>query len=100
MSFKMPEAIIDSLLDRLGTDDEFRACFAADARTALVSLGFAPAADSSIVRGAWTCIQVTELASKEAIQASREIIRRQLVLQSAAQMPISLQAQQPVRQVA
>jgi putative modified peptide len=100
MSFKMPEAIIDSLLDKLGTDDAFRACFAADARTALVSLGFAPAADSFIVRGAWTCIQVTELASKEAILASREIIRRQLVLQSAGQSPITLQVPAPARQVA
>jgi putative modified peptide len=78
MSFQLPPPIVDSLLDRLGNDDAFRDQFRADPRSALASLGFAPAADAGVTQGIWACMAVQELASKQAIQASREQLVRQL----------------------
>jgi putative modified peptide len=79
MSFKLPEPIIDTLLDRLGNDDAFRDFFVADTRGALASLGFAPALDASVTRGLWFCLAVDRLASKEDIRRGREELRCQLV---------------------
>jgi putative modified peptide len=78
MSFQLPPTVVDSLLDRLGNDDAFRDQFRADPRSALASLGFEPAADASVKQGIWACLAVTELASKQAITASRELLRQQL----------------------
>jgi len=91
MSFRLPEPIVDALLDKLGNDDEFRALFATNARAALGTLGFAPALDDEIQRGIWNCMTVTELAGKDTIRSSHALIRQQLVAQRAAQMPITLQ---------
>jgi putative modified peptide len=90
MSFKLPEPIVDSLLAKLGHDDDFRAAFQADARTALASLGFAPAADAGIAQGIWACLTVEQLASKEAILASHDVLKRQLMVAKAVFNPISL----------
>jgi putative modified peptide len=100
MSFQLPEPLVDALLDKLGNDDAFRSLFAADARAALASLGFAPAGDASIERGIWNCLTVTELAGKDAIRATHALLRQQLVAQRAAQMPISLQVATPGRKAA
>ena len=78
MSFELPEPIIDTLLDRLGNDDAFRDAFLADARTALASIGFEPAADPTVKAGLWECLTVSELASKEAIRSGHLVLRRQL----------------------
>jgi putative modified peptide len=93
MPFKLPEVIVDALLHKLGTDDGFREQFAASPRQALASLGFAPAADSSIQQGIWMCLSVSELASKEAILASHGALRRQLTAQNATQTPVGLQVE-------
>jgi len=77
-AFKLPEPVIDRLLDKLGHDDAFRDYFVADTRGALASLGFAPAADSSITKGIWFCLSVDQLASKETIRKSRKALRNQL----------------------
>jgi putative modified peptide len=77
-SFKLPAAIIDRLLDRLGNDDDFRDLFVADTRAALASIGFEPAADASITKGLWFCLAVDQLASKEAIRGSHRALRSQL----------------------
>src|SRR5687767_5758497 len=90
MSFKLPQPIVDSLLDRLGNDDGFRANFAADPRTALASLGFADAADASIQRGIWNCMEVNQLASKDAIRAGHDELRAQLT-KPAVFFPFALQ---------
>jgi putative modified peptide len=90
MSFHLPEPIVDSLLAKLGHDDDFRAAFQADARAALASLGFAPAADAGIREGIWVCLSVSELASKEAIRASHDALRRQLGAARASYNPIGL----------
>jgi putative modified peptide len=78
MSFQLPPSVVDSLLDRLGNDDDFRDQFRADPRSALASLGFSPAADPSIKQGIWACMAVNELASKHAIRATRDQLREQL----------------------
>ena len=83
MSFNLPEPIVDSLLDKLGTDDAFRARFAADPRDALASLGFAAAADTSNEHGVWNCLHVTELAGKDAIRGGRAQLRGQLMARSS-----------------
>jgi len=90
MSFHLPEPIVDRLLARLGHDDDFRAAFQADARAALASLGFAPAADASVTQGLWLCLAVDELASKEAIRATHEGLRRQLGAARMSYNPIGL----------
>jgi putative modified peptide len=90
MSFNLPEAIVDSLLQKLGSDDDFRSLFVIDARSALASLGFAPAADSSVAQGIWTCVSVSQLASKEVIKAGHDSLRRQLLAQTASYNPIQV----------
>jgi putative modified peptide len=77
-AFKLPEPVIDRLLDRLGNDDAFRDYFVADTRGALASIGFAPAADPSVTKGLWFCLAVDHLASKETIQRSHLALRAQL----------------------
>jgi putative modified peptide len=100
MSFNLPEPIVDALLRKLGTDDEFRALFANDARGALASLGYSPAADLSISEGIWTCVTVTHLASKEVIKASHDALRAQLLARTASLHPITLQITLAARKVA
>ena len=78
MSFQLPEAVVDTLLDKLGSDDAFRAQFVSDTRGALASIGFEAAADASVSQGIWACMSVTDLASKEVIRASRVELSRQL----------------------
>jgi putative modified peptide len=78
MSFRLPAPIIESLLDKLGHDDDFRAEFTANPRAALASLGFLPAASHSASQGIWNCLKVDELASKEVIRASSGAMRRML----------------------
>jgi putative modified peptide len=96
MSFQLPEAIVDTLLDKLGSDDAFRAEFVANPRAALAGLGFAPAADTSISQGIWACMEVRELSSKEAIRAGRIELNRQLT-RMALFTPFHLEAAQAIK---
>jgi putative modified peptide len=93
MSFHLPDHVVDVLLDKLGSDDAFRAAFATDARGALASLGFEPAADGSVSRGIWMCLTVKELASKEAIRASAGDIRAMLRIKAGVFYAFALDAQ-------
>jgi putative modified peptide len=92
MSFQLPEAIADSLLAKLGHDDEFRALFSRDARMALASLGFAEANDPSLSRGIWMCMTVNELASKETIRAGAAEMKAGLRAQRGVFTPFVLEA--------
>lgn len=83
----------DLLLDKLSNDDAFRTLFAQDPRRALASIGHAEAATTATARGAWMCMSVKQLASKEAIAASRDALRKQLVSAQAGQNPIHLETQ-------
>ena len=91
MSFKLSDATVDALLDKLGSDDAFRKLFQANPRRALADVGHASAADDSVESGAWACMDVQQLASKEAIQASRAALREQLLSAKATYNPVTLE---------
>lgn len=93
MTFRLSEPIVDRLLDKLCTDDAFRTLFTVDARAALASLGHSPASDPSISEGAWWCLKVESLASKEVIRRSRNELRRQFTMAFLPQLPFALDAQ-------
>jgi putative modified peptide len=79
MPHKISNRVVDELLDKLSSDDSFREQFAADPRAALASLGDENARSAVPgARGAWTCLTVSKLASKEQISAGRQELRRQL----------------------
>jgi putative modified peptide len=88
---KLSDETADKLLDRLSSDDEFRAQFVKDPRKALAAVGHAPAADEKISEGSWSCLAVSSLASKETIRASRDELRKQLVTAKAGANPITLE---------
>ena len=92
MPFKLSEAIVDSLLDKLGSDDVFRDLFQVSPRQALASLGHQAAAASDVHAGAWSCMATAPLASKSAIKASHVALRHQLLAEMAVYNPIHLQS--------
>ena len=75
----LPEAIVDQLLDRLASDDVFRALFVKDAEAALRSLEHLPRP------GDVACLRATKLADKATIAAVRDEMRSFLVLGTLAQ---------------
>lgn len=93
MPFQLSEQTVDTLLDKLSSDDDFRIQFQTNPREALAAIGHLPAAmakDSA--PGLWSCLQTTQLASKDAIKASREELRKQLLSSQAAYTPHNLSA--------
>jgi putative modified peptide len=91
MPFQLSEELVDKLLDKLSSDDEFRAVFQKSPRIALAYLGHDVAAYASDNdRGAWACLHCVELASPAAIKKSRVALRRQLLTSLAAQSPVTL----------
>jgi putative modified peptide len=79
MPNKITPKVVDALLDKLSSDDDFRSSFKSDPRAALASLGDEDAKHAPQgASGAWACCQVTELASKESIAASRAELTKQL----------------------
>lgn len=89
---KLTDDTADRLLDKLSTDDEFRAKFQQDPRAALASIGHEPAADPNVVEGAWTCCNVDALASKEDIAKARGQLRSMLVSSQMGYQPIALES--------
>jgi putative modified peptide len=93
MAFMLSDELADKLLDKLSTDDTFRAHFQSNPRAALASIGFAAAANAGAdEHGLWSCCAVPQLASKEAIAASRDELRKQFQAASPTFNPISLKA--------
>jgi putative modified peptide len=90
---KLSDETADRLLDKLSTDDAFREQFQNDPRAALAAVGHAEAADAGVKEGAWSCMAVQQLASKEAIKASRDVMRKQLTQAKAGAHPITLETQ-------
>ena len=87
------EELVDKLLDKLSSDNEFRAVFLKNPRIALAYLGHEAAINANVGdKGAWSCLQCKELASPEAIKAGREELRQQLISNRAALNPIKLEA--------
>ena len=75
----LPEPIVDALLDRLASDDMFRALFEKDPEAALVRLGHQPQP------GDTACLRTAKLADKATIAAVRDEMRALLVLGTLAQ---------------
>lgn len=74
---KLGAALVDKLLDKLGTDDQFRSDFSKDPKSALHSLGAPP--DCAEVGG---CMYPKNLASKDQFQKSRQKFRDAMLGQS------------------
>lgn len=92
MPFKLSETSVDTLLDKLSSDDDFRKQFQANPRKALAAVGHKPASKAKDTdSGLWSCLQTTQLASKDAIKASRELLRKQLLSSQATYHPITLE---------
>lgn len=98
MPFKLSETTVDTLLDKLSSDDDFRKQFQANPRKALAALGHQPAAKAKDAdSGLWSCLQTTQLASKESIKASREVLRKQLLSSQSTYNPVNLEVAKPQR---
>ncbi len=93
MSFKLSEEMVDALLKKLGSDDAFRDLFQKNPRKALASLGHQAALKANDTdEGIWMCMSTSALASKEAIRASHDELRKQLLTSTAFYNVINLQA--------
>ena len=68
----MPANVVAALLDKLGSDDAFRDLFTKNPAAALKQVG---APEPEACAG---CMKVTNLASKDAIKASRQALTTQL----------------------
>jgi len=91
MPFQLSEELVDKLLDKLSSDNEFRAVFQKSPRIALAYLGHDAAAYASDNdKGAWACMSCEKLASAADIQKSRDALRKQLLSAQATQHPIAL----------
>jgi putative modified peptide len=92
MSYDLSEELVDKLLDKLSSDNEFRAVFQKSPRIALAYLGHDAAAYASDTdKGAWACLHCKELASPAAIKKSRIELRKQLLGSSARMNPVTLE---------
>lgn len=97
MPFQISPEIADKLLDKLSSDDEFRAVFQRSPRIALAYLGDKEASDvSDSDQGAYAHLRCDSLASREAIKESRDTIKKDLLTSHAAQHPIHLNFPPPV----
>ncbi|MEO8003022.1 MAG: NHLP-related RiPP peptide [Arenimonas sp.] len=93
MPFQLSEELVDKLLDKLSSDNEFRAAFQKNPRIALAYLGHDAAAKAGGEdQGAWMCMKCDKLASPEAIKASRDELKKQFLSSKAQYSPIRLQA--------
>jgi putative modified peptide len=63
--------LVDKLLQKLGSDNKFRAAFRRDPEAVMIRLG----APVGFEKGKWDCMNTRRLASKEAIRTARAIIR-------------------------
>ncbi len=86
MAHKLPPHVVDTLLDKLSSDDDFRDLFQRDPGEALETLGYAPNTDAVMgftedvkPASAGPCLSVDKLASKEAIAAARARLRIELM---------------------
>lgn len=74
--------IVDLLLERLSTDDDFRAVFQTNPAQALASLGVGQATEGASAPPEpgdnYYCMTSTNLASKEEIAATRALLQKHL----------------------
>lgn len=70
----LPAKVVDQLLDKLSTDDSFRALFSSDPTAAFQSLGYSPTPAQT------ECCGVSKLADKETIRATQAEMRENMIL--------------------
>ena len=98
MPFQLSEELVDKLLDKLSSDNEFRTVFQKSPRIALAYLGHDAAAYASDTdKGAWACMSVEKLASAADIKKSRDVLRKQLLTANAKMNPVTLEAVKQTR---
>lgn len=85
MAKQLSEKTIDAVLDKLATDDDFRASFQANPRAATRSLGVEDDAIDSLPE-----TPVAKLADKASFAKSRGQVRKQLMDARSPFMPITL----------
>lgn len=85
MAIQLSEETVDALLDKLAEDDDFRASFMANPRSATASLGTNDPATGSLPDA-----PVARLAPKSAFRQSRAVIRKQLLASRAPFVPVTL----------
>lgn len=91
MPNQISEQLVDKLLDKLSSDNEFRTVFQKNPRVALAYLGHEGAINAGPKdQGLWSCAQCAELASPEAIKSARNQIRMDLLTSMAKQTPVTL----------
>jgi putative modified peptide len=78
MAKSLPPEIADKLLDRLSSDDDFRAYFQKDARGALSFLGYDEPATTPSNDSALACLRCDSMPDKKAFTQSRDSYRKQL----------------------
>jgi putative modified peptide len=78
MAKPLPANIAEKMLDRLSTDDDFRAYFQKDARGALSFLGYDEPVGTPNNDSALMCMRCDSLPDKQAFVKSREAFRKQL----------------------
>lgn len=79
----LPLPIAEKLLDRLSSDDDFRALFLKNPRAALSFVGYAEADMLDRRDGPWSCMACDSLPDKKAFIESRDAFRKELTKQSA-----------------
>ncbi len=86
---KLPADITEALLEKLSTDDAFRAAFTADPLSALKSLGYTrQEGEPEDVKDPFDLCDVKELASKEAIAAAKEQLKKAIMVGTSYNSPI------------
>ncbi len=86
------DELIDKLLDKLSSDDEFRAVFQRSPRIAVAYLGHEGASNAGPDdQGAWSGLKCEKLVSAKAIKASRDELHRQMKSSYASLQPIRLE---------
>ena len=88
MPYQLSEELVDKLLDKLSSDNEFRSVFQKSPRIALAYLGHEEASKAG--DGDWSHLICKTLASAETIQGSRDAIRKDLLTSHSALIPIML----------
>jgi putative modified peptide len=85
MTTHLTEQQIDTLLDHLASDDEFRQAFQQAPRDAMASIGLVAADDANVSNE-----PINQLASKETIAASRDEMRQSIIVGYYPYIPVTL----------
>lgn len=77
-TLKLDPAVASNLIDRLSTDDAFRALFVSDTVRALTEVGHVAAPGDDLEAFVCNCVAKIQLADKQVIASAREQINAML----------------------